>query len=209
MAFAAEKSESVQQRLGMTSPPSFFRDRDSLLLCWHKVLKQRGVVAHPPRLQAWLADASLAPSESYPSAWAGEMRHCWAQKRKTEVAGGGPRPTSLSIQTEHCSSSGKRQCLGAGGCGVFPEEDLSLPLPLPAVLPSQRHYSSKGRAQDSLSRPGCSVLYSYFLPPQHLIHPWNKKVSCLQHSLAGAQCAVWQLIKTRKTFLLESPLRRG
>ena len=59
-----------------------------------------------------------------------EMRHCWAQKREREVAGGGPRPTSLATQTEHCSSSGKRQCLGVG---VFPQRR-----PVPALAPSSR-----------------------------------------------------------------------
>lgn len=117
MVFAAEKKtpESAQQRLGMTSPPSFFKDRYSLLLCWHKVLKQRGIAAHPPYLQAWLADASLAPPEFH-TFLHGPVRqgtdgHKREKQREQEEV---PNPPTFPSKQSVAAALGRGSVLGWG-----------------------------------------------------------------------------------------------
>lgn len=95
---------------------------------------------------------------------------CWVQKRKRSS-----RRRSLSHQPCHPNTP-LQQLLAEvmSWLRVFPEKALSLHLPLPTILSSQWHYNSNGRVQDLHRVAKSGELYWYFLPPQHLIHHWNK-----------------------------------
>lgn len=170
MGFAAEKTRACTATAGNDLTSKFLQGLGfefAMLTQGFKVKGDRCTSSLPVSTARWCRLWSLGVTSFCMGAWDDE---CWVQKRKRSS-------TRRSLFHQPCHPNIPLQQLQeevVSWLRVFPEKALSLHLPLPTILPSQWHYNNKGRVQDLLSRFSCSVLCWYFLPPQHLIHRWNK-----------------------------------